>query len=83
MSTYTYILILLAFGGLVYGTGMLIIAIRASAEANAARHAAQNAEMQAEAAQYIADRWRADALTLRQRHGYNTDLGVTPWYPNP
>ena len=78
MSTYTYILTLLAFGGLVYGTGMLILAIRASAEANAARLAAKTAEAQANAARYIADRWRADALTLRQRHGYNTDLGVMP-----
>lgn len=54
--------------------------IYATLNASAAKRAEQTNHKLAAAAEYQqwqADYWRADALTLRQRHGYSTDLEVS------
>lgn len=73
-----YFLSITAFGLLVLCVALWILYSRAAADACCAQAAADKARRQAEAAGTIGERWRADALTLRARHGYNTDLGVMP-----
>lgn len=67
----TYILVI-AFSAIAWAVGMTIYAML---NATAAKRAEQTAHKLAAAAAYQKEQaatWRADSLTLRQRHGYNS-----------
>lgn len=73
-----YLLTITAFGAIVFAACMTIYAMLNAQAANRAEEVANQATAAAEYQKRQADRWRADALTLRARHGYNTDFEVMP-----